>query len=269
MMDMPKNRETVAKINSVISKEYHGTVLHVGISGAHLYGFESVDSDIDWRGTFVVKTEQLLGLSNPRRIATFSLSELDDVVVNEVSHELGYALKSNCTTLEHIMAPQVITSADYFAMKDIIQECLSKRGLYASYKGLARSNYEKFIMNGKNSVKKYLYIIRSLMAGIHALETGRVEPNIETLNAEYFDSELTAELIQMKKTGREWGKLPEYGIKATESKTAEYINELFELIDTEYQKSDALPEEPSREQLKEADMWLKNLRRRHLDRLQE
>ena len=36
------------------------------VSGAHLYGFESPDSDFDLRGVHVLPKEQVLGLGTPK-----------------------------------------------------------------------------------------------------------------------------------------------------------------------------------------------------------
>ncbi|MBB2744109.1 UNVERIFIED_ORG: putative nucleotidyltransferase [Microbispora rosea subsp. rosea] len=37
------------------------------VSGAHLYGFPSVDSDVDLRGVHVLPAEEVVGLRTPPR----------------------------------------------------------------------------------------------------------------------------------------------------------------------------------------------------------
>jgi predicted nucleotidyltransferase len=40
------------------------------ISGAHLYGFASLDSDVDLRGAFILPARELLGLHPPKETVT-------------------------------------------------------------------------------------------------------------------------------------------------------------------------------------------------------
>jgi predicted nucleotidyltransferase len=42
-------------------------VLFTTVSGAHLYGFASADSDVDLRGVFLLPVENLIGLHEPKR----------------------------------------------------------------------------------------------------------------------------------------------------------------------------------------------------------
>src|SRR5262245_42976273 len=42
------------------------------ISGAHLYGFASADSDVDLRGAFLLPARELLGLRPPRETLTIA-----------------------------------------------------------------------------------------------------------------------------------------------------------------------------------------------------
>ena len=41
-------------------------LLFVTVSGAHLYGFPSADSDVDLRGSFAAPLADVLGLDTPR-----------------------------------------------------------------------------------------------------------------------------------------------------------------------------------------------------------
>ena len=104
---------TVNQIKHLVTTEYHGKLLNLCISGSHLYGFESEDSDIDYRGCFVLDTNSLLGMSTPRDYVERTFGE-NDVVLNELKKELGLLDKGNCNILEHLYAKQLYTSDEYF-----------------------------------------------------------------------------------------------------------------------------------------------------------
>ncbi|HLU49328.1 MAG TPA: nucleotidyltransferase domain-containing protein, partial [Planctomycetota bacterium] len=44
--------------------------IFAAISGAHLYGFASRDSDVDLRGAYVLPARLVLGLASPRETIT-------------------------------------------------------------------------------------------------------------------------------------------------------------------------------------------------------
>src|SRR5438132_10781934 len=65
------------------------------VSGSHLYGFPSVNSDVDLRGAFAAPPASLLGLNPPRET-----HEIRDVFASQeleaVSHEAGKYLRLLC-----------------------------------------------------------------------------------------------------------------------------------------------------------------------------
>lgn len=63
-------------------------LLFVTVSGAHLYGFPSPDSDVDLRGSFAAPLESLLGLDTPRETWE-PKGILGGVEVELVGHEIA------------------------------------------------------------------------------------------------------------------------------------------------------------------------------------
>ncbi|MBI1971717.1 MAG: nucleotidyltransferase domain-containing protein [Candidatus Aenigmarchaeota archaeon] len=231
---------TEVRLIAHVKKEIHeraggGRLLSLIISGSHLYGFSSEDSDFDIRGIFLIDPHKLLGLSRPKEILEIRNFEDQryDIVLTEASKEIGLSLNGNCNALEHFNAPAIYSTREYIELKEIINNIFPKAGLYNSYKGMADFNYRKFIAQGRNTVKKYLYVFRGLMAGIYALETGQIEANIEKLN-QYFKFKEITELIAAKKASKENDLLP----KSIESGVLEdLIGKLHERVDKAYIKS--------------------------------
>lgn len=86
-------------------------LLFISVSGAHLYGFPSPDSDVDLRGCHVLPTRALLGLHPPK--PTFNRTwAVDGVEIDLVSHDLVkyvvLLLQPHGNYLEQLFSPLVV-----------------------------------------------------------------------------------------------------------------------------------------------------------------
>ena len=85
-------------------------LLFATISGAHLYGFPSPDSDYDLRGVHVLPAEEVLGLNEPRE--TIEVSRVTeglelDLVTHDAKKFFTLMLKKNGYVLEQLFSPLV------------------------------------------------------------------------------------------------------------------------------------------------------------------
>ncbi len=231
-----------------------GNLLNAYISGSHLYGWNSKDSDVDIRGCFILKKEKFLGLKQPKEVIEIETEDDKDIVLFEIKKLIGLALQGNCNVLEELNAPQFYKNADFVKLKQLINNAFGKRGIYNSYRGMAEANYKGFILQGKNTVKKYLYVFRGLMAGIYCLQTGLIKPNIEELNKHFKIKEVT-KLLEIKRKGLENEPLKELEEGTLDDK----IKDLFDKIDEAYIKC-KMPEKPTDEEIEEIDKFLIKLR---------
>lgn len=178
ILDLEKQIRIIAKLKNELSMR-SARLVSLMVSGSDLYGFSSEDSDVDLRGIFIYNTNALLGLYRPAETIELNVDNYD-IVLHEIGKAIKLGMKGNSNALEHIFSPQIYTSPEFLELKELI--VLNKEGIYNSFKGLATHNYKKFIMTGrKKTIKKYLYIIRSLLAGIYVLEKGKIEPNLDKL----------------------------------------------------------------------------------------
>ncbi len=224
------------------------------LSEVLLYGWRSHNSDIDIRGIFVLNKNNFLGLGKP--IDILEIESEHDIVLFEIKKVINLALKGNCNMLEEINASQLYKKTDFLKLKQLINNSAGKTGVYNSYKGLAEFNYKKFILQGRNTVKKYLYVFRGLLAGIYFLQTGRIQPNINDLNKHFKIHEIR-KLIEIKQRGAE--NVP---LKDLEEGTLDSIvKNLFEKLDEAYVKS-RIPESPTTEEIQALDKFLIALRNR-------
>lgn len=158
--------------------------LFVTVSGAHIYGFPSPDSDVDLRGCHLLPLRSMVGLAMPTETIDHGSVE-DGTEVDLVSHDVGkyfrLLVKNNGYVLEQIFSPIVIMGQEFLdELKPIAGRCITKfhyhhyRGFYATQRKLLE----------KESVKKaksLLYAYRVLMTGIHLMNTGRIETDVRIL----------------------------------------------------------------------------------------
>ncbi len=179
------------------------------ISGGHLYGFPSPDSDYDLRGVHVLPSDQLLGLDEgPDTIERSGI--FDGLEVDLVSHDAKkfflLLLKKNGYVLEQLYSPLVVQMGDaHSELKEIARGCITRHHAH-HYFGFAETQWKLFEKESPRRVKPLLYVYRVLLTGIWLMRTGRVEANLVTLNQSFGLSYLP-ELIQRKLAGPEQSTL--------------------------------------------------------------
>jgi uncharacterized protein len=98
-------------------------LLFATISGAHLYGFPSPDSDFDLRGAHVPPLEKVVGLEvRDETVQDFRV--IEGLEMDIVSHDVGkffkLLLKKNGYVLEQLFSPLVVhTTAEHAELKAI------------------------------------------------------------------------------------------------------------------------------------------------------
>ena len=86
-------------------------LLFASVSGAHLYGFDSPDSDVDLRGCHILPIRDLIGLDEPR-LTLERMALVDGVEVDLVSHDLKkyvtLLIRQNGNYLEQLFSPLLV-----------------------------------------------------------------------------------------------------------------------------------------------------------------
>ncbi len=158
------------------------------VSGAHLYGFPSADSDIDLRGCFLAPVRDLVGLRKP--VETLEpKGAFAGVETEAVSHELGKYLRMMCANngyvLEQIFSPLVAFGESFLArLRPLAARCVT-RNCYYHYRGFLKTQREQFENQHPKRAKTLLYAYRVALTGVHLLETGEVEAHLPALNAKF------------------------------------------------------------------------------------
>src|SRR4051794_11732001 len=96
-------------------------LLFATISGAHLYGFPSPDSDFDLRGAHVLPLKNVVGLDAKDETLQDSriVEGLEmDIVSHDVKKFFGLLLKKNGYVLEQLFSPLIVqTSPEHEELK--------------------------------------------------------------------------------------------------------------------------------------------------------
>jgi uncharacterized protein len=162
--------------------------LFVTVSWAHLYGFESPDSDVDLRGCHLLPLREVVGLRKLNE--TFERSGIHNgIEVDLVSHDAGkyfnLLVKNNGYVLEQIFSPLVITGQEFLArLRPIAQRCIT-RFHYFHYRGFFATQRKLLEKEEPKRAKSLLYAYRVLLTGTHLLRTGQVEANLRQLNEQF------------------------------------------------------------------------------------
>jgi predicted nucleotidyltransferase len=225
-----------------LASEHAYPLLFATISGAHLYGFASPDSDYDLRGCHILPAREVLGLHAPKE--TIEKAGIrDGVEIDLVTHDAAkffrLLLKKNGYVLEQLLSPLIVqTSPEHQELVALAPRCITKYHAY-HYLGFADTQWGLFAKESPPRVKPLLYVYRVLLTGIHLMRTGIIEPNLPRLNEEY-KLPYIGELIRAKTGGREKGTLDQADLAFLR---AEY-ERLVARLEEEHQKS-TLPEQNS------------------------
>lgn len=201
---MPFDERVTAAI-----KEQPYPLLFVTISGAHLYGFPSPDSDYDLRGVHILPAVESLGLEPYRE--TVQASQLVggleiDLVTHDIKKYFEMMLKKNGYVLEQVFSPLILrTTPEHEELKSLAVGCITRHHSH-HYVGFSEGQWKLFNKESPPRVKPLLYVYRVLLTGIHLMRTGQIEANLLHLN-EIFKLPYIPELVERKLTGEEKGTL--------------------------------------------------------------
>ena len=190
-------------------------LLFATISGAHLYGFASADSDYDLRGVHILPLQQIVGLQTLENTIEIS-NNTDGLELDLVTHELrkffNLLLKRNGYVLEQLYSPLVVRSSpEHEELKEIASGCITRNHAH-HYLGFAKTQWRLLNKEHSPRVKPLLYLYRVLLTGIYLMQTGKIEANLINLDRE-FDLPYLSNLIALKISGTEKEKIKGINLK--------------------------------------------------------
>ena len=133
--------ELDTRLHSIVAAQPY-PLIFATVSGAHLYGFPSADSDYDLRGVHVLPPAQVMGLDvkdeTIERSAMVEGLELD-LVTHDARKFFLLLLKKNGYVLEQLLSPLVVrTSPWHEELKALAPGCITRYHAY-HYLGFAQT----------------------------------------------------------------------------------------------------------------------------------
>lgn len=240
------NEQSIQEVWSMLDREHLAKITAGGpspvfatISGAHLYGFASQDSDVDLRGAFLLSAKELLSINPPNE--TITIEDNSTIELDWVAHDLRKFAKMmvshNGYVMEQLYSPLVVvTTKLHEELMALGKGCIT-RPMVRHYQGFARGRRNR-LHEPNPTVKHLLYAYRVYLSGIHLMETGRCEANLASLNDAYRLREID-ELVERKRQGAEKMKLEEGEVERHERHLDRLEGRLQKARD-----SSSLPDEP-------------------------
>jgi predicted nucleotidyltransferase len=200
---------------SALEKERGVRVLFACESGSRAWGFASPDSDYDVRFLYVGPAASYLTVHPGRDVIEEPINAELDVSGWDLRKALGLLAKSNPPLLEWLDSPVVYRQDAAFVerFRALARNWFNPRACHHHYAHMARNNHREHLRGDTVKLKKYLYILRPVLA-CRWLENefGPVPMQLETmLDALVTDTALRSaveRLLALKRATPELGQGP-------------------------------------------------------------
>ena len=170
----PAVRQVIQRNLKEIAVNRQVRILYACESGSRGWGFASPDSDYDVRFIYVHPLPWYLQVNAQRDVIELPISGELDINGWELRKALGLLKKGNATLIEWLDSP-VVYSADatfLHAMRAAAQKTHQPERSFHHYVHMARKNYREYLRGATVRLKKYLYVLRPLLATLW-IEQGR------------------------------------------------------------------------------------------------
>lgn len=173
----PEIRTRVMQALTEIEQQHDVKVLFACESGSRGWGFASPDSDYDVRFLYVHRLPWYLRVEAQRDVIELPISDELDVSGWELRKALRLLRRANPVLLEWLDSPVVYRqdAAVIDELRAMVPHWFSElRGRY-HYFAMARRNFREHLQGDTVRLKKYLYVLRPLLA-VQWIEQGLGQP---------------------------------------------------------------------------------------------
>jgi predicted nucleotidyltransferase len=171
-------RATIVACLAELERRHDVTVLFACESGSRGWGFASPDSDYDVRFIYVNRLRWYLSVEPGRDVIEQPISGELDVSGWDLRKALQLLRDSNPTLLEWLRSPIVYRQDEVFSarLRALAEEGFSPVRGYHHYVSMAKKNLREHLLGEVVRYKKYLYVLRPLLAARWIREGRGVPP---------------------------------------------------------------------------------------------
>ncbi|MEE6258987.1 nucleotidyltransferase domain-containing protein [Plantactinospora sonchi] len=235
-----------ADLRSVVAEQPY-PLLFATVSGAHLYGFPSRDSDVDLRGAHLLPAVEVVGLrQGPATLdRTWHRDGVEiDLVTHDVAKFLQLLLRRNGYVLEQLLSPLVVVTGDVHAELVALAPGTLTRHHAHHYRGFARTQQRLYA--GSGELKPLLYTFRTLLTGIHLMRSGELLAHLPTLADHLAEAPAYLDTLVAAKAAGEHRRLAGLPDAPAAHRLDDDLTALHETLD-QAQRDSRLPEQPGAE----------------------
>src|SRR5512139_3353952 len=159
-------RQRVLRALDEIEARHDVKVLFACESGSRGWGFASPDSDYDVRFVYVHALPWYLQVEAARDVIELPISDELDVSGWELRKALQLMHRSNPTLLEWLDSPVAYREepAATARLRSLAPQFFSPLSVRHHYLSMARKNFRGYLQGEQVRLKKYLYVLRPLLA---------------------------------------------------------------------------------------------------------
>lgn len=201
-------RENILAELEAVERERGVRVLLAVESGSRAWGMASEDSDYDVRFVYARDARDYLRLEKVRDTIEWRLDDVLDVTGWDLAKFLRFVRNSNPTVFEWLSSPITYrVTFEFFGVREVSAACFSPKASAFHYLGMERGHDRAYLSGEKVGAKKYLYVVRALLAARWCLEERTPAP---MLLADLIDAKLPEDLrplvsmlLEVKAIGKE------------------------------------------------------------------
>lgn len=240
-MILPKISEKIKERLLIIEKGHDVEILYAIESGSRAWGFESLDSDFDVRFIYRHPLNYYLGILPKRDVIEIPIQEDLDFSGWDLKKAFFLMNKSNPVLFEWMRSPIIYKKNPEFyeIFENISKDYFSPISSIYHYLHMAKNNFRDYLKRDLVKAKKYLYVLRPLLACLW-IEKFTSPPPVEfkiVFGETLEDLKVRKEiefLLGLKKSGKELGEVPRISI------LNEFIERTIEHLETSVRDFDTL-----------------------------
>ncbi len=198
-----------------IEREKEVCIVYACESGSRAWGFESQDSDYDVRFIYLHPTEWYLRVLSGPSVIERPADAVLDISGWDLKKALQLLRKSNPPLLEWLQSPMVYREHGSVVqrLRDLMPQYYQPASCHYHYLHMAQGNYREFLQGDMVWLKKYLYVLRPVLAclwiergyGVVPIEFHRL---VERVVDDTGVKTAIQDLIRRKKAGEELDRGP-------------------------------------------------------------
>ena len=174
-------KEKIIELLNNIEVKYQVQILFAIEAGSRAWGFQSHDSDYDVRFVYIPPITRYLTLDKQRDVIEETINDID-LVGWDLKKALSLFRNTNPNFIEWLYSPTTYSENIHHGLNlrqeliSCLPQYISRKAIMSHYLGMSKRNWKEYLQKEPVWTKKYLYVIRPLLACIWFENIGTAPP---------------------------------------------------------------------------------------------